>query len=259
MSKTTRIIISGSGGRMGKAIAALSGKRPGMRVVAGFDIEPVKTGDFPVYADPLEFTGEADVLIDFSSPAALRGLLSYCTRHKLPCVLCTTGYSESQLEEINNASKAIPVFRSGNMSLGISLMTVLVKKAAAVLGGDFDIEIVERHHRMKLDAPSGTAYMLAEAANSALAYEAEYVYDRHGQRQSRGGAEIGISAVRGGTIVGEHEVIFAGPDEVLELRHSAYSREVFATGAVTAAEFMASIREPGLYDMGDALSEILGQ
>lgn len=255
----TKIIISGSSGRMGRVIASLCDAKPDVQIVAGFDMNAVKSGGFPVYSEPLEFSGEADVLVDFSSPEALDGLLSYCSAKKLPCVLCTTGYSEAQLAQIQAASDKIPVFHSGNMSLGINLLTALVKKAAAVLGEDFDIEIVERHHRMKLDAPSGTAYMLADAAASELPYSPEYVYDRHSRREKRPVREIGISAVRGGTIVGEHEVIFAGPDEVLELSHTAYSRNVFATGALTAAVFMAKTKEPGMYDMNDALAEILGR
>ena len=253
----TKIIISGSNGRMGQAVAALCKDRPGIQIVAGFDVNAVKSGNFPVYADPLEFGGEADVLIDFSNPDALDSLLAYCVSKKLPCILCTTGYSKIQLTKISDTAKKIPLFRSGNMSLGINLLTALVKKATAVLGASFDIEIVERHHKMKLDAPSGTAFMLADAAKNALPYEAEYVFDRHSKREARGAKEIGISAVRGGTIVGDHEVIFAGPDEVLELRHSANSREVFANGAITAALFLAKTTLPGIYDMNDALAEIL--
>lgn len=255
----TRIIISGANGRMGQAVSALCADKPELQIVAGFDTNAVKSGSFPIYADPLEFGGEADVLIDFSTTAALSGLLNYCVSKKLPCIFCTTGYSEAQLDQIKEASKSIPVFRSGNMSLGINLLTLLVKKASAVLGGDFDIEIVERHHRMKVDAPSGTAFMLADAAASALSAPPEYVFDRHSLRQKRGDNEIGISAVRGGTIVGEHEVVFAGADEVIEFRHAAYSRNVFATGALTAAAFLAKVKEPGMYDMNDALADILSR
>lgn len=255
----TKIIISGCNGRMGKQIAALCENRPEIQLAAGFDANAVKQGDFPVYADPMEFRGEADVLIDFSTPSALDSLISYCGLRKLPCILCTTGYSDAQLSQIEAASKTIPVFRSGNMSLGINLLTALVKKAAAVLGEGFDIEIVERHHRMKVDAPSGTAIMLAEAAASALPYSPEYIFDRHGLREKRGDRQIGLSAVRGGTIVGEHEVIFAGPDEVIELNHKAYSRNVFANGAIAAALFLAKVKQPGMYDMNDCLAEVLSR
>jgi 4-hydroxy-tetrahydrodipicolinate reductase len=254
----TRIIISGSNGRMGRAVGTLAEDKSELRVVAGFDVNAVKTGSFPVYADPLEFGGTADVLIDFSSPAALPSLLSYCTAKKLPCVLCTTGYTERELLMIEAAVEQLPIFRSGNMSLGINLLMQLVKKAAAVLGSDFDIEIVERHHRMKLDAPSGTALMLAEAVSEALPYKPEYVYDRHDSREKRGQQQIGFSSVRGGTIIGEHEVIFAGPDEVMELRHTAYSRDVFANGALAAAKFMARQSVPGLYDMSSVLADAIG-
>lgn len=185
--------------------------------------------------------------------------MRFCLQKKIPCVLCTTGYSQQQLEQIEAAAKEIPVFRSGNMSLGVNLLTALVKKAAAVLGEGFDVEIVERHHRMKVDAPSGTALMLADAAASALPHESEYVYERQSVRQKRGLNEIGISSIRGGTIVGEHEVIFAGNDEVIELKHTAYSRNVFANGAVSAAVYMAGIKTPGMYDMNDVLSEVLSR
>lgn len=255
----TKIIISGCNGRMGKVIAELCEDKPDLRIIAGFDLDAAKLGGFPVYADPMEFQGDADVLIDFSNPSSLGSLISYCVLRKLPCILCTTGYSASQLAQIEDAARSIPIFRSGNMSLGINLLTALVKKAAAVLGDGFDIEIVERHHRMKVDAPSGTAIMLADAASAALPYAPDYVYDRHDLREKRGDRQIGISAVRGGTIVGEHEVIFAGPDEVIELSHTAYSRKVFANGALTAARFMAQIKQPGLYDMNDCLAEVLSR
>lgn len=255
----TKIIISGCNGRMGRAVTELCAGKRDIQIVAGFDINAVKLYDYPVYADPMEFSGEADALIDFSIASSLENLLAYCTARKLPCILCTTGYSEAQLSLISKISKEIPLFRSGNMSLGINLLTGLVKKAAAVLGADFDIEIVERHHRMKVDAPSGTAIMLADAAADALPYTPEYVYDRHSVREKRGDREIGISAVRGGTIVGEHEVIFAGPDEVLELKHTAYSRSVFANGAIAAAIYLSKITKPGMYDMNDVLSEVLNK
>lgn len=252
-----KIIISGCNGRMGQTITHLCAEKKDITIVAGFDINPVKLSNYPVYADPMEFSGEADAIIDFSNPATLDGLLNYCTLRGIPCVLCTTGYSNEHLVQISHASTKVPVFRSGNMSLGINLLTALVKKAAAVLGEDYDIEIIEKHHRMKVDAPSGTALMLADAAAASLPFEAEYVYDRHAVRQARGKKEIGISSVRGGTIVGEHEVIFAGTDEVIEFSHTAYSRDVFANGAITAAVYLSNIKTPGIYDMNDVLSDAL--
>ncbi len=252
-----KIIISGCNGRMGRVVSSICAEKKDIRIVAGFDLNASKLDDYPVYADPMEFTGDADAVIDFSVPSSLENLLAYCTSHKVPCILCTTGYSDEQLVRISHASEQIPVFKSGNMSLGINLLTALVKKAAAVLGDSFDVEIVERHHRTKVDAPSGTALMLADAAASALPYEPEYVYERQSVRQKRDRNEIGISSIRGGTIVGEHEVIFAGNDEVIELKHTAYSRNVFASGAVAAAEFMASVKAPGMYDMNDVLARIL--
>lgn len=253
-----KIIISGCNGRMGQVVARMCAER-GFEIVAGFNKHTEKTGKFPVYADPMEFSGSADVVIDFSNPSAISGLLSYCKNKKLPIVICTTGFSDEQLELIKAASEEIPVFKSGNMSVGINLLTALVKKAAAVLGENFDVEIVERHHHTKIDAPSGTAIMLADAAASALPHESEYVYERQSVRRVRGKNEIGISSVRGGSIVGEHEVIFAGTDEVLEFKHTAYSREVFANGAVTAAAFISGVTKPGMYDMNDALADILNR
>lgn len=242
---------------MGQAVSRMVSEAPEMETVAGFDINAVKLGSFPVYSDPMEYMGKADVIIDFSNPSSLPGLLSYCVKRNFPVVLCTTGYTTEQIEMINEASKTVPVFKSGNMSVGINLLTGLIKKAAAVLGENFDVEIIERHHRMKLDAPSGTAYMLADAVSEGLPYSPEYVYERQSTRKSRAKNEIGISAIRGGTIVGEHEVIFCGPDEVIEFRHSAHSREVFANGAVTAARFLATVREPRIYDMSDALADVI--
>lgn len=251
-----KIIVSGCNGKMGQVVTRLCAERD-ITIVAGFDKNAVKFSDYPVYADPLEYGGTADAVIDFSNPSSLGNLLNYCTNHNVPCILCTTGYSDVQLVQIKDVSRLIPVFRSGNMSLGINLLTGLVKKAAAVLGDTFDVEIIERHHRTKVDAPSGTAIMLADAAASALPHDSEYVYDRHSVRQKRGHNEIGISSVRGGTIVGEHEVVFAGTDEVIELKHTAYSRDVFANGAISAAIFLSGIKTPGMYDMNDVLDKVL--
>ena len=224
---------------------------PEISVVAGFDIDDRQLRDYPVYKNPEEFDGHADVVVDFSSPLALDGLLKYSSANNTPIVLCTTGYSPEHIAMIENVSGNIPVFRSGNMSLGINLLADLVRRACAVLGSGFDVEVVERHHNRKVDAPSGTALMLADAAASALPYDPEYVYERQSKRQPRNECEIGISSVRGGTIVGEHEVIFAGFHEVIELKHSAGSRDVFAAGAVRAAKFLATVGKPGMYDMSD--------
>jgi len=249
------IIISGCNGRMGQAVTAICKSDEKLQVVAGFDANPVKGNDYPVYLDPMEFGGKADVIIDFSLPSALEGLLRYGVSTKTPIVLCTTGYSEADEAQIADASQEIPIFKSGNMSLGINLLADLIKKAVHVLGAGYDIEIIDRHHRDKLDAPSGTAFMLADAARDALPYDPKYIYERESVREPRGNREIGISAVRGGTIVGEHEVIFAGLDEVIELKHTALSRNVFANGAVTAAKFLTNVTMPGLYNMNHIISK----
>ncbi len=248
----TRIIISGCNGKMGREIAARVKTRTDCRVVAGIDIFTESDGLFPVYAKPDEIMEEADVLIDFSNPALLSPLLAYSLSKKLPSVLCTTGYSKEQVEELKKASLQIPVFYSRNMSLGINLLIELSKKAAAVLGGQFDIEIIEKHHNQKLDAPSGTALMIADAISEEMNRDMRYVYDRHSQRKKRDDNEIGIHSIRGGTIVGEHEVIFAGSHEVLSLSHSAQSKEVFANGAINAAVYLKD-QPAGLYDMSDLL------
>lgn len=252
-----RLIISGCNGRMGQAITRLCEQTSDIEIVAGLDVITEKRNGYPVFADPMECQIAADVLIDFSNATLLNQLLPYCLQRKLPAVICTTGHSPEQLNALESASKKLPLFRSGNMSLGINLITILLKKAAAVLGENFDVEIVEKHHHGKMDAPSGTAIMLADAVREGLSYEPEYVYERQSVRQPRGKQEIGISAVRGGTIVGEHEVLFCGQDEVITFKHTAYSREIFANGAITAARFLSKVNAPGLYDMNDALSDIL--
>ena len=244
-----RIGISGCNGHMGRVVEDICRSAPDIEIAVGFDILGSSDRDFRVCASPAEFDGQVDVVIDFSSPAALQGLLEFGAARKVPLVLATTGYSQEQLTAIDEAAKLVPIFRSGNMSLGINVLLELVRRAASILGSDYDVEIVERHHHRKVDAPSGTALMIADAAASALPYEPEYVYDRHSVRQPRGPHEIGISAVRGGTIVGDHTVIFAGRDEVIELSHHAASREVFASGAVRAAKFLTGVQAPGLYDM----------
>lgn len=251
-----KLILSGCNGRMGHVLSALCAANPEITIVAGFDVLGPSQREFPIYAVPSEFTGPADVVLDFSHPAALTPLLDHCLRRRLPAVLATTGYSEEQFLEIKEAAAHIPIFHSANFSLGINVLLDLVRKAAAVLGDSFDIEIVERHHSKKVDAPSGTALMLAEAAASALPYEPKLVYDRHASRKPRDRQEIGISSLRGGTIAGDHEVLFAGHDEVLELRHSAQSREVFASGALKAAQFLAAQTTPGLRSMADLVAAV---
>lgn len=244
-----KIIISGCNGYMGRVVESLCAADPQIQVVGGFDVIGSTDRDFPVYASPSQFEGQADAVIDFSSPAALSGLLDFAKQRKVPLVLATTGYTPEQIAQVGATATEVPIFRSANMSLGINVLIELVKKAAAVLGDSYDIEIVERHHSRKVDAPSGTALMIADAAAEACGHETEYVFERHSVRQPRDKKEIGISAVRGGTIVGEHEIIFAGHDEVMEIRHTAISREIFAQGAVEAAKFMATVTQPGLYDM----------
>jgi len=249
-----KIILAGCNGYMGRVVTSMVNDDAKTTIVAGIDINTEKLADYPVFADPGEITEKADVIIDFSSPAAIDGLLNHALAHKTPLILCATGYSEEQLNKIENSSKQIPIFRSGNMSLGINLLADLIKRACTVLGDDFDVEIIERHHRRKVDAPSGTALMLADAASDALPYKAEYIFERESKREPRNNHEIGISAVRGGTIVGVHDVVFAGQDEVIELRHTAASRDVFAAGTLRAAKFMVN-KPPDIYSMKDVLEQ----
>jgi len=249
-----KIILAGCNGYMGRVVTEMVKSDPTVAITAGIDINAEKLADYPVYASPDDITEQADVIIDFSNPAALENLLKYSIAKKLPLILCATGYSDEQLAEIAKASEAIPMFRSGNMSLGINLLADLIKRACTVLGEDFDLEIVEKHHRRKVDAPSGTALMLADAAAEAMPHKPEYIYERNSKSTPRDKNEIGISAVRGGTIVGVHDVIFAGQDEVIELRHTAASRDVFAAGALKAARFMAG-KKPGMYNMKNVLEE----
>ena len=244
-----KIIISGCNGHMGRVVESLCNTDPQVEVVAGFDVLGGTERNFPVFTSPALCDCPADAVIDFSSPAALDGLLAFAKATKTPLVLATTGYSPEQIAQIGAAALEVPIFRSANMSLGINVLLELVKKAASVLGDSYDIEIVERHHRRKVDAPSGTALMIADAAASSCGHDTEYVFERHSTRHPRDKKEIGISAVRGGTIVGEHEIIFAGHDEIMEIKHTALSREIFAQGAVEAAKFMATVQTPGLYDM----------
>lgn len=247
----TNIVISGSSGKMGKVIANIISTRDDCGVVAGIDKNLEENTGFPVVDSPRQLSAidvTPDVIIDFSHPSALNELLDYCMTNRVALVVATTGYSQEQIQEIHNAAKEIPLFFTANMSLGVNLIAELAKKAASILGGQFDIEIVEKHHNLKIDAPSGTALMLADAINEELNNEYTYVYDRQSVRQKRDPKEIGLHAIRGGTIVGEHDIIFAGRDEVITLSHHAASKEVFAVGAVNAAIFLKG-KEAGLYNM----------
>lgn len=247
-----RIIISGCNGHMGRVVESLCNADPEVQVAAGFDVLGSADREFPVYSSPSQFTGEADAVIDFSSPAALDGLLEFGKRTKTPLILATTGYTPEQVAQIGAAALEVPIFRSANMSLGINVLLELVKKAASVLGDSYDIEIVERHHRRKVDAPSGTALALADSINEAMDQQYHYVYDRSSRREKRDKKEIGIQSVRGGSIVGEHDVIFAGQDEVITFSHTAYSKAIFAKGALSAAKFLKG-KAAGLYTMADVI------
>jgi len=247
-----KIILVGCNGYMGRVVTDMVANDQDMIITAGIDIDTKKQNTYPVYTGLDDITEKADVLLDFSKPAALTGILKYALSNKTPIILCATGYSQEQLADIDKTSGQIPVFRSGNMSLGINLLTDLIKRAGTVLGEDFDIEIVERHHRRKVDAPSGTAILLADAVAETMPGKPEYIYERESKRKPRSNNEIGISAVRGGTIVGIHDVIFAGEDEIIELRHTASSRNVFASGAIKAAKYMQN-KQPGMYTMKDLL------
>lgn len=246
------LIISGCNGKMGNVLTHLALQR-GFNIKTGFDINSKQYGDFPVFSNPEDFVGNADVIIDFSHPSYFNKVLSFAVSRKTPAVIATTGLSSSQINDIKRYSSSVPFFYSANMSIGVNLLIELVKKAAAVLNENYDIEIIEKHHNLKIDAPSGTALMLADAISSTLP-SSNFVYDRHSKRAKRDKNEIGIHSVRGGTIVGDHEVIFAGTDEIIELKHTATSKEIFASGALRAAQYIIK-KAPGLYTMTDLVSE----
>ncbi len=249
----TRIIMVGCGGKMGKVISDIVRADNEAQIVAGVDINTSWANDYPVYPAINEVKEEADVIIDFSTPKVLEELLSYAKEKNVAAVLCTTGYSEEQIQMIKDASKECTLLRSANMSMGINTMIKVMETVSKTLAdAGFDIEIVEKHHNQKLDAPSGTAIALADAINEQLDGEYEYVYDRSARREKRPEKEIGISAVRGGTIVGEHEIIFAGTDEVIEFKHTAYSKAIFGNGAVQAAKFLKG-KPAGLYGMKEVI------
>ena len=248
-----RIIMHGCNGKMGQVISGLVAADNEAEIVAGVDVYDQVKNTYPVFKTIEECNVEADAVIDFSNAAGVDRLLDYCVEKKLPVVLCTTGLSEEQLAHVKAASEKTAVLKSANMSLGINMLLKLLKEAAAVLApAGFDMEIVEKHHNQKVDAPSGTALALADAINEEFDNSYEYVYDRSQVREKRSEKEIGISAVRGGTIVGDHDVIFAGADEVITFSHRAYSKAVFGKGAVQAAKFLAG-KPAGMYDMSDVI------
>ncbi len=250
----TQIILSGCGGRMGQAIIRATQDSDTVRIVAGVDINAESVAPactFPVYGSICEFPGKADVIVDFSHHTALHALGEYAAKTNTPIVVATTGHTDEERAEMQELAKKIPIFFSGNMSIGINLLIELSRLASETLGMDFDVEIIEKHHNQKLDAPSGTALMLADGI-AATRKECEYVYDRHSVRKKRESHEIGIHSVRGGTIVGEHEVIFAGNQEIISLSHTATSREIFANGALRAAAYLAG-KPAGMYNMSDLI------
>lgn len=248
-----KMIMHGCNGAMGQVITGLAADDEGIRIVAGIDLRQGKDNGYPVYPSLEQCGEEADVIVDFASPKAVDSLLAYSCARKIPVVLCTTGLTEEQMERVREAGTKTAVLRSANMSLGVNLLMKLVGEAAKVLAGSgFDMEIVEKHHNQKIDAPSGTALALAESMNRAMEGQYHYTFDRSARREKRDPKEIGISSVRGGSIVGEHDVIFAGRDEVVTFSHTAYSKAIFAKGALEAAKFLAG-REPGLYTMTDVV------
>ena len=246
----TKLIITGANGKMGKVIRSIVENRDDCEIVAGVDLNTDDNGAFPIYSSINDIKESADAIIDFSNPVLLNDLLSYSEKTSTPLVIATTGYSDEQKKQIAQASKTTPIFFTYNMSMGVNLLANLAKKAVEVLGDDFDIE--EKHHNQKIDAPSGTALMLADAMCEEIEKPMKYEYDRHSKREKRTKNEIGIHAVRGGTIVGEHEIIFAGRDEIITLSHSARSKEIFAVGAVNAAVYMNG-KGAGLYDMKELI------
>jgi len=248
-----RVLMHGCNGKMGQVISRMVAETEGMELAAGVDRFLGRENPYPVFESLEACDVPVDVVIDFSNASAVDGLLEACEKKQIPVVLCTTGLSEEQLQKVQETSKKVAVLRSANMSLGVNLLLKLLKDASKVLApAGYDIEIVEKHHNQKVDAPSGTAIALADSINEALDHEYSYNYDRSSVRKKRDPKEIGIVAVRGGTIVGEHEVIYAGEDEVIEFKHTAYSKAIFAKGAVAAAAFLAG-KEPGLYDMSDVI------
>lgn len=248
-----KAIMHGCNGKMGQVISRLVSEDPKIEIVAGIDVYQGISNEYPVFASLKECNVEAEVVIDFSNASVMEELLDACVEKNLPVVLCTTGLSEEQLRKVEDAGRKVAILRSANMSLGINLLMKILKEAAAVLApAGFDIELVEKHHNQKVDAPSGTAIALADSVNEALNNEYTYKYDRSQERQKREKKEIGIASVRGGTIVGEHDVIFAGADEVITFQHTAYSKAVFGKGAIEAAKYLAG-KPAGMYAMSDVI------
>ncbi len=246
------ILLHGCNGKMGQAVTNVAMLRDDIKIVCGVDPFGQSAYDYPVYNSFNNVMEDFDVIIDFSNPALIEELCSFCEYSSRPVVICTTGLSLEQQNIVKKLSEIVPVFSSGNMSLGINLLIELSKKATQVFGNDFDIEIIEKHHNLKVDSPSGTALMIADGISEVTTDDPKYVYDRHSYRMKRSKNEIGIHSVRGGTIVGEHSVIFAGNDEVLTITHQAQSKSLFATGAISAALFI-STQTKGFYNMGDML------
>ena len=252
-----KVILCGALGRMGVNVTNAVNEDPTMKLVAGVDVNTdAGSASFPIYKNIADVKEDADVIIDFSHHSALLPILEFAKERHIPAVIATTGHTDEETAEMKAASEFVPIFFSRNMSVGITLLIELAKKSVAALGSKFDIEIIEQHHNKKLDAPSGTALMIADAINEAENDKYTYTFDRHAERREREKAEIGIHAVRGGTIVGEHEVIFAGNSEVIRLSHSAQSRTVFAEGAVRAAKFLIG-KSAGMYNMNDVVKEIM--
>ena len=248
-----KMMMSGCNGHMGQVISGLVEKDADAEIVAGIDIVDNRDNGYPVFTNIFDCDVEADVIVDFAAAVAVDNLLKYSKAKKIPVVLCTTGLSVQQLADVEKTSKEVAILKSANMSLGINTLLKLLKDAAKVFGNaGYDIEVVEQHHRLKKDAPSGTALALADSVNEALGNEYEYVYDRSTRSEQRPDKEIGISSVRGGTIVGIHDVIFAGTDEVITFNHTAYSKSVFAKGAIEAGKFLAG-KPAGMYDMADVI------
>lgn len=245
------ILLNGCNGKMGQNIAQCARFRNDLAIVAGLDVSPNESAPFPVYTNTSDIKEKIDLIVDFSHPNSLDSIIGYALEKKLPIVIATTGFSEEQKNRIEKAASEIPVLLSANMSLGINLLIQLVRMAVKTLYGSFDIEIIEKHHNQKVDAPSGTALAIADAINAAISpNHMKYVYDRHSSNQKRTRDEIGLHAIRGGTITGEHTVLFAGNDELLEIKHTALSKGLLAEGALKAATFLHK-KEPGLYRMQD--------
>ena len=254
--KKINVMLTGYNGKLGRAIIESAEKSDLFSVVAGVDINPAPINlSFPVFLQPSDFTGDVDMIIDSSHHSAIDSLLEYAKKNSTPVVIATTGHNDDELKLINEAAKEMAIFKSANMSVGVNLIIELAKKTAAILQSDFDIEIVERHHNQKIDAPSGTALMIADGISSVLDDKPEYIYNRQPLKKRRGKSEIGLHAVRGGTIIGDHDVIFAGDNELITISHSAQSREMFANGALSAARFLYG-KPAGLYDMKSLIGEI---